>query len=237
MSQPQFPVVRLPLAKEYLLTFTKATGTSKCEICHERSTWEFSRDFYFRAESANEYARKLERDLHELAREAQRSQQALTQCEASLIASWNQLNEERLEHRASREALALECARHKDTLDMLERVFQEARRSGEIADTLKNKVIELQATSSLGILTSVSIGAFLSKESSTPSETSTSANQQNGLARKLPETCAKTSDENHSGGVEKQHATQPANVDNPTPRLMTKKRTRFASPLDDVRLD
>lgn len=127
-----------------MLTFEQATS-SRCEICHERSAWDFLRDFYLRVEAAHEYARSLENELYVAQSAAHQAQSALTQCESSLVNSLEQLNEERLDHRASQEALTFERASHKETAEMLEQVFREATRSAEIADRLSLQVATLQS--------------------------------------------------------------------------------------------
>ncbi|RFU32947.1 hypothetical protein B7463_g3362, partial [Scytalidium lignicola] len=111
------------------------------------------------------------------------------QCEASLIASWEMLNEERLEHRAFREELTFECNSHKDTTELLERVFREVIQSGEIADSLSSQVAIMQASSQFGIVQEVlqstaSTEAPMSKER--PIERF-SSNQLQNLIESLPE--------------------------------------------------
>ncbi|KAH8799407.1 hypothetical protein F5884DRAFT_811822 [Xylogone sp. PMI_703] len=136
---------------------------TQCEICHERSTWNFLHDFYLRVDSANEHARRLESDLHE-------ANSALRQCEASLIAS-------------------IERNSHQDTTELLERVFREAIRSGEIADSLSSQVAIMQASSQSGIVQEVlqstaSTEAPMRKER--PIERF-SSNQPRNLIESLPE--------------------------------------------------
>ena len=189
-----------------------------CEVCQERSSWDFLRDFYSRVDFANEYARRLEIDLHQTTHEARRSQLALTQCEASLVASWEMLNEERLEHRASQEALTFERERHQETIELLERIFKEAVRSGEIADSLGNQVAALQAASSLEIKevvpqTAALLEASPSNESLMVLEAPTSANQGSDSAKQLPEAFAGNSPgPTHLDEEERHQAAQPANV-------------------------
>ncbi|RDL36282.1 uncharacterized protein BP5553_06894 [Venustampulla echinocandica] len=122
------------------------TGTARREY-HGSPSWDFLRGFYFRAESLNEYAEKLEIKLHEATNLAQQGQYALSQSEASLANTWQMLNEERLVHRACQEELTFERAKHNDTIVLLDRVFGEATRCGEIADSLSSK---LQAALSSG---------------------------------------------------------------------------------------
>jgi hypothetical protein len=43
------------------------------------------------------------------------------------------------------EAHALECERHKETIEFLDKVLKEATKSSEVADALGNQVIALQA--------------------------------------------------------------------------------------------
>jgi hypothetical protein len=89
--------------------------------------------------------------LHESTNLANQFQYTLAQCEASLVNSWKMLNEEHLDHRACQEALTFECERHKDTQKILEQVFKETKRSGEIADRLGRELAELRATSSFRV--------------------------------------------------------------------------------------
>ena len=105
-----------------------------------RSSWGFLQDFYLRVETAENHAQMLERELYESQSAAHQCHTALLQCESSLSACWEVLNKERLNHRASREALASESERHKETMRFLERMSKEAIRSGEIADILSNRL-------------------------------------------------------------------------------------------------
>jgi recombination DNA repair RAD52 pathway protein len=130
-------------------------SNNRCAICDERSTWEFLRDFYIKVESANGYAQRMENERHEAMKVAQESQHNLAQCEASLAASWKLLNEERLQHRASQEALLFELERHQETIQLLNQVFKEAERTGEVADRLSRKLAELQAASESGVVQAV----------------------------------------------------------------------------------
>jgi hypothetical protein len=153
-------------------------------------------------ESADGYARRLEHNVEEAKDLASRFYHALTQCEASLAASWETINQERLDHRASQEALTFERERHKETMELLEQVFREAVRSGEIADSLSSQVATLQAASNSGIIQAfpqamASAKASLGKESSILSEAS-------------PETCAsRSSRPKHSDQDERQLVAHP----------------------------
>jgi len=123
------------------------------------------------------YAERLEHDLEEAMDLAWGSRHALTLCEESLASSWDMINQERLDHRASQEALTFERERHKETIELLEKVFKEAVRSGEIADSLGSQVAALQAASNSGIIQAVpqamvSMKAPLGKESSIASDAS-----------------------------------------------------------------
>lgn len=104
------------------------------------------RDCYRRVEEADGYARKLERELRHAANIAEQSRLALAQCEDALAGSWAKLDEERLDFRAAQEALTFERERHKETTELLERVIEEARLSGDLADTLSRQVAILQST-------------------------------------------------------------------------------------------
>jgi hypothetical protein len=100
-----------------------------------RSTWDFLQDFYLRVEAAENYARRVEKDLNEAQTTAYQYQATLARCEASLSFSWETLNEERLNHRECQEALILEKNRHKETGEFLDRVLKEAVPSSEITDS------------------------------------------------------------------------------------------------------
>jgi hypothetical protein len=147
----------------------------------------------------DQYARMLEHDRKE-------AMNSLTQCEAALAASREVINQERLYHRASQEELTFERERHKETVELLERVFEEARRSGEIADSLGCQIATLQAASSSGIAQvvpqdSASMKAPLGKESPKPLDA-------------LPEACASSQfSSKHSSKDEKQQEARPVNID------------------------
>jgi len=135
----------------------------------------------------------LESKLQEATSLADKSQYALMQCETSLFNCWKMLNEERLELGACQEALSFERERHKDTIDLLERVFKEATRSGEIADSLGSKLAELQAVASFSVhqtapQTIASKDTSQNNVNSAPPEASTSASQQSDSAKRLLET-------------------------------------------------
>jgi hypothetical protein len=55
------------------------------------------------------------------------------------------LNEERLNHRATREALTFEVSRHKETTELLERVFGQAVRALNVAQGLEFEIATLEA--------------------------------------------------------------------------------------------
>lgn len=93
---------------------------------------------YRRIEAAHHYALKCERELK--------------QCQDALTASAAEVNEERLDHRATQEALSFERATHRETINVLERVFEEARVSGELADHLGRQIATLQSTPSSQIV-------------------------------------------------------------------------------------
>ncbi|KFY17995.1 hypothetical protein V492_00245 [Pseudogymnoascus sp. VKM F-4246] len=128
---------------------------ASCQICHDRSTWNILHEGYRRIEAAHHYALKCERELK--------------QCQDALTASAAEVNEERLDHRATQEALGFEQALHKETIKVLERVFEEARVSGELADYLRRQVASLQRPPSAQIV-QVPPRAVLELEGSTPTQ-------------------------------------------------------------------
>jgi hypothetical protein len=213
MSQPNLPVRKLLQGKEMSLTFEQVMATNNhCEVCRDRSTWGFLGDFYWRVGVANEYARKLENDLYEVTTHAQRFRYALIRCE-------DQLNEERLDHRASREELAFERARHQDTLEILDKVFHEATQSGEIVDLLSSQVTALRAASNFGVIQPTSempaspMEASLTKDGPTPSDESASVIQRRVQAKGPLDTRTRTRSPTSSGTDEGQHTTHLANHD------------------------
>ena len=163
---------------ECLLTYEQPT--TQCDICHERSTWEFLRDFYSRVEAAHEYARRLENDL-------EHARYALLQSEASLVSSWEKLEDERLEFRAAQEELVFERERHKETTDMLERVFHEAIRSSQIADALNGQIATLRAANGVGASRPLLDTPVTMASSPTPQGTSVLSNPRQAEDKKQPE--------------------------------------------------
>jgi hypothetical protein len=93
-------------------------------------------DFYL----LENHARRLEKDLHDAHIAAYQYRATLAECEASLAASWETLNKERQDHLSCREALTLESQRYKEARELLERIFKETIRSGEVADALSNRL-------------------------------------------------------------------------------------------------
>ncbi|KAF8848392.1 hypothetical protein BDZ45DRAFT_753891 [Acephala macrosclerotiorum] len=164
-----------------------------CKVCYKRSTWDFLRDFYWRVGAANEYARKLENDIHEATTRVQQSQWKFTHCEAALLSNQETLEEERLAYRASREELTFEREKYQETLEILEKVFREAVRSGEVADFLGNQIVALQAASKRGVIQPTPkipasrIETSLVKESLIPSEANVFIIQRNEPAKELSE--------------------------------------------------
>ena len=122
---------------------------------HDRSTWNILHEGYRRIEAAHHYALKSERDL--------------AQCRDALTASAADLDEERLDHRATQESLSFERATHRETINVLERVFEEARVSGELADHLRRQIATLQSNPGSQIV-QVPPSAVLELEGSTPTK-------------------------------------------------------------------
>ncbi|KAI9765768.1 MAG: hypothetical protein M1839_005394 [Geoglossum umbratile] len=91
------------------------SAMGECHTCRGRSNWSFLRDFYHRVEAANEYSQRLEVDLHCSRISAQTTAVALADCQATLVKYQNDLEEERLEHRACKEALQFESDRRNET--------------------------------------------------------------------------------------------------------------------------
>jgi hypothetical protein len=107
------------------------------------------REFQVREAAAHAYIQKLKSDLDRTTQTLEQSRITLTHCEAALVVSWEQGKQERLDHQRCREELTLELTlereRHEETTKMLDRVFKEATRSGEIADRLGDRVAALEA--------------------------------------------------------------------------------------------
>lgn len=100
---------------------------------------------YRRLEDAHNYGFKLERDIVEAVNALEQSRFALIQSQEALSSCCTMLDEERLEFRGAQEALNFERERHKETIELLERVFEEARQSGELADMRSRQVAMLQS--------------------------------------------------------------------------------------------
>jgi hypothetical protein len=98
--------------------------------------------FLARLRLAENYARRMEKDLQEARTATHQYQSTLAECTASLASSWETLNEERLDHQACREALKFETKKHRETIELL----KDAMRSGEVADLLSSR----RATLSVG---------------------------------------------------------------------------------------
>jgi len=92
-----------------------------------------------RVEAAENYARRLEKDLHDAQTAIYQYQSALTEYAVSLASSWETLNRERLDHQACQEALTFETERHRETIELLDCIFKDAIQSGEVADFLSSR--------------------------------------------------------------------------------------------------
>lgn len=119
-----------------MATNSRQVFTTQCEICLGRSTWDFLQDFYLRVEAAENHSRGLEKDLCEAQTTMHHCQNTLVQCEASLLSSWEVLNEERRSHQACQDALLFESGRQKETIELLERILKEAILSSEATEIL-----------------------------------------------------------------------------------------------------
>jgi hypothetical protein len=125
-------------------------------------------------EVAENYARRLEKDLHNAQTAIHQYQSALAECTASLASSWETLNGERLDYQACREALTFETKRHKETIELLDRIFKDAMRSGEVADFLSNRRVtapELEACRAVPKLEGSLIEASLNRKALTETGT------------------------------------------------------------------
>ncbi|KFX89753.1 hypothetical protein V490_06825, partial [Pseudogymnoascus sp. VKM F-3557] len=122
-------------------------GEACCQICRDRSTWNILHESYRRLEDEHNYGLKLERDLVEAGNTLEQSRFALIQSQEAFGACCTRLDEERLEFRGTQEALNFERERHKETIELLERVLEEARQSGELADMRGRQVAMLQSIS------------------------------------------------------------------------------------------
>jgi len=95
--------------------------------------WDFLYDFYLREDAARDYILSIENDLCLATAAIEETQLAFTNCKAALFISWQNLNNERFDYRASREELFFERERHKETTELINQIFKKAVRSGEIA--------------------------------------------------------------------------------------------------------
>lgn len=107
--------------------------------------WNILHESYRRIDGAEQYALKLKRDVHEEANNSARLQYDLKQCQEALATSCAKLEEERLDYGAVRVALGFELESHKETIEVLERVFDEARKSGELADNFSRQIAMLRS--------------------------------------------------------------------------------------------
>ncbi|KAI9768258.1 MAG: hypothetical protein M1840_005088 [Geoglossum simile] len=117
---------------------------NQCHTCRERSNWFFLKEFYHRVETADNYSRKLEVDLHHSRIAAHTAAAAHADCQSALTKCQNALEEERLEHRACKEALQFESDRRGETDRCLECAYVVAQQAGEIADSLRSEVAKLK---------------------------------------------------------------------------------------------
>ncbi|KAL5344940.1 hypothetical protein ACLOAV_009893 [Pseudogymnoascus australis] len=120
-------------------------GEASCQLCRDRSTWNILHESYRRLEDSRNYGLQLERDLVEARNTLEQSRFALMQSQEALSMCSTRLDEERLEFRGTQEALNFEHERHKETSELLGRVFEEARLSGELADMRGRQLAMLQS--------------------------------------------------------------------------------------------
>ena len=140
-------------------------------------------DFYSRVEAAHEYARSLENNLGHVSH-------ALLQCKGSLASSWEELNQGRLEYQKVQKELVLERERHKDTMDMLQKVLHEAMRSSEIADSLSGEIVKLRAAGVAAATLETPASMIKAPYTTAASpDTPTSINQQSGPAQAPKDVC------------------------------------------------
>ncbi|OBT85136.1 hypothetical protein VE02_05623 [Pseudogymnoascus sp. 03VT05] len=126
------------------LQSTSMPGEASCQLCRDRSTWNILHESYRRLEDSRNYGLQLERDLVEARNILEQSRFALMQSQEALSMCSTRLDEERLEFRCTQEALNFEHERHKETTELLGRVFEEARLSGELADMRGRQLAMLQ---------------------------------------------------------------------------------------------
>ena len=119
----------------------------KYASCPERPASESPITLYSPVALDSEYTQRLISQLRDAINLAYRYQDALSQCDASLLSTLESRNEVRLDLRTCQEALNLEHQRHNETTELLGRVFKEALRSGEIADDLARRLAELRSSS------------------------------------------------------------------------------------------
>jgi hypothetical protein len=83
------------------------------------STWDFLQDFYRQIDMACYHSLKLEYNLHNSVISAERAEFVLANFQQDLAATQTKLDEERLEHTATREELEFERQRHLETNRLL----------------------------------------------------------------------------------------------------------------------
>ncbi len=93
---------------------------------------------------ARQHSRRLEYDLHRAAISDGQSKYALVQFERALAVTQTKLDEERLEHSATREELEFERQRHRETEKLFDLAYEAAQESGVLVDCLRAQFAELQ---------------------------------------------------------------------------------------------
>lgn len=105
------------------------------------STWDFLQGFYKRVDAAHQHSQRLEYDLY---RVTERSKFSIAEFQRLLAATQTQLDEERLEHTATREQLEFEGQRHRETEKLFDLTYEAAMESNGLVDSLRAQITELQ---------------------------------------------------------------------------------------------
>lgn len=122
--------------------------TARCDMCHGMSAWDFLEGFYRKVDIARQYSTRLELDLDRASQPVQQTGDALAHYGQSLTIVSAALDQERLEHGATRRALDFEERKHMETAKLFDLAYEAATESGKLVETLRAKISELQEGSS-----------------------------------------------------------------------------------------
>ncbi|KAI9767509.1 MAG: hypothetical protein M1835_007030 [Candelina submexicana] len=144
-----------------------------CQKCLDRSHWDFLRDFYHREQVAQHQKQRLEWDNHflsnairqagytthnerrilnELQNELTKAQNLNKDHERARAEGTEMLEEERLEHRGTREALKFEQDQHAEMTKYTEALYEAQQKMGTILDEIDQQSDRDQLFDSAGLI-------------------------------------------------------------------------------------